>query len=187
MNHLKLLLLLTGFLLAFMPAHAQTGFHGGLRVAYTSISWDDTTFDENDKKGRGPGLGLAIGYGFNPIYTMMVSLSAHNLNDGAASTQYAEIVGRFHLGQNNIQPFLEAGVMGTLFRYEDVDVRFSGPGYMAGAGLRASITNKLSLELGFRPTRARYEKVRVGKQSNDIDAVKTWHMRSYVGLSVYID
>jgi hypothetical protein len=43
------------------------------------------------------------------------------------------------------------------------------------------------LELGLRPTRAQYEKIKVGKQSNDIDAIKTWQLRSYVGLSVYIN
>jgi hypothetical protein len=187
MNLLKFLLSLSFIVLTLGPAYAQTGFHGGLRFAHTSISWDDTTFDDIDNRGKGPGVGIAIGYGFNPILTMMVSLSAHKLNDGAANTQYAEILSRFHLGQNRFQPYLEAGVMGSLFRYENIDVRFSGPGIMTGAGLRASLSDKLSLELGLRPTRARYEKIRVGKQSNDIDAIKTWQMRSYVGLSVYID
>ncbi len=170
-----------------LPSFAQVGFHGGVRFAHTVISWDDTTFDENTDNGKGPGVGVAIGYGFNPILTMMVSLSAHKLNDGAANTQYAEIVSRFHLGQTWIQPYLEAGVMGSLFRYDDIDVRFSGPGLVAGAGLRAALTDKFSLELGVRPARSRYDKIKVGKQSNDIEDAKTWQLRSYVGLSVYID
>jgi len=170
-----------------LPSVAQIGFHGGLRFTHAVISWDDTSFDEFNENGKGPGLGVAIGYGFNPLLTMMVSLSAHDLNNGAAKTQYAEIVSRFHLGQNRIQPYLEAGVLGTLFRFDNTDVRFSGPGIMAGGGLRASISDKISLELGLRPARAQYEKIKVGKQSNDIDAIKTWQLRSYVGLSVYID
>jgi len=170
-----------------LPSVAQIGFHGGVRLAHATITWDDTSFDEKNEKGKGPGLGVAIGYGFNPLLTMMVSLSAHKLNDGSANTQYAEIVGRFHLGQNRIQPYLEAGVLGTLFRFDNTDVRFSGPGILAGAGMRASISDKISLELGLRPSRVQYEKIKVGKQSNDIDAIKTWQLRSYVGLSVYID
>jgi len=187
MNVSRAFLSLFIIFLTCVPTKAQVGFHGGLRAASTLISWDETTFDENDKIGSGPGVGIAIGYGFNPVLTMMVSLSAHTLNDGAANTQYAEIVGRFHVGQNRLQPYLEAGVIGTLFRYDDVDVRFSGPGIMTGAGLRMPIFNKLSVELGLRPTRARFDKVKVGKQSNDIDAIKTWQLRSYVGMSVYID
>jgi opacity protein-like surface antigen len=166
---------------------AQTGFHGGVRFAHTLISWDDTTFDENDENGTGPGIGIAVGYGFNPLLTMMVSLSAHTLNSGKANTQYAEILGRFHLGQTRFQPYLEAGVMGSLFRYDDIDVRFSGPGIVAGAGLKAAISDKLSLELGVRPARSIYDKIRSGRQSNEIEDVKTWQIRSYVGISVYID
>ncbi len=169
------------------PLFAQTGFHGGLRFAHSVITFDDTSFDENSDNGAGPGLGVAIGYGFNPILTMMVSLSAHTLNDGVANTQYAEILGRFHLGPNRLQPFLEAGVMGSLFRYDGIDVRFSGPGLVAGAGMRAALSERLSLEAGVRPTRARFDKLKSGKQSNDIEPIKTWQIRSYVGLSVYID
>jgi hypothetical protein len=77
--------------------------------------------------------------------------------------------------------------LGTLFRFDNTDVRFSGPGILAGAGMRASISDKISLELGLRPSRVQYEKIKVGKQSNDIDAINTWQLRSYVGLSVYID
>jgi hypothetical protein len=187
MNVLCLFVTLIVIFSTCVPTKAQVGFHGGLRAASTIISWDETTFDENDKVGSGPGVGIAIGYGFNPVLTMMVSLSAHMLNNNVANTQYAEIVGRFHLGQNRLQPYLEAGVIGTLFRYDEVDVRFSGPGIMTGAGLRMPIFNKLSVELGVRPTRARFDKVKVGNQSNDIDAIKTWQLRSYVGMSVYID
>lgn len=169
------------------PLSAQVGFYGGVRAAHATLSWDETSFDENEEKGRGPGVGVAIGYGFNPIYTMMVSLSSHNLNGGDAITRYAEIVGRFHVAGRQIQPYLEAGVMGSVFRFENDDARFSGPGVLAGAGLRAVFKERFSFEMGLRPARARFNKVKVGNQSNDIEAVKTWQMRSYVGLSVYID
>lgn len=173
--------------LSFADASAQTGFHGGIRASYASISWDDTTFDENNEKGKGPGIGVSVGYGFNPLLTMMVNLSSHTLNGGDANTHYAEIVSRFHIGEKSIQPFLEAGVMGSIFRFDDIDVRFSGPGFSAGVGLRAAVSDNIGLELGVRPTRSYYNKVKSGRQSADIDAVKTWQMRSYVGLSVYID
>jgi hypothetical protein len=186
MNKILLsLFLLIG--LTWIPSLAQMGFHGGLRLTHSVINFDDTSFDENSKNGVGPGVGVAVGYGFNPILTMMVSLSSNTLNSGVANTHYAEILGRFHLGQSRFQPYLEAGVMGSIFRYDDIDVRFSGPGLVAGAGLRAALSNKFSLEAGVRPTRARFDKVKSGKQSNDIEAIKTWQIRSYVGLSVYID
>lgn len=174
-------------LVAGQVAHAQIGFHGGVRAAYTSISWDDTSFDDENDKGNGPGVGLSIGYGFNPLLTMMVSLSSHTLNGGDANTHYAEIVSRFHLGQKTVQPYLEAGVMGSIFRFDDIDVRFSGPGVSLGAGLRLAFSDKVGMELGIRPARSRYDKIKSGRQSADIDAIKTWQMRSYVGLSVYID
>ena len=184
----KSILIATLFVVATsISAVAQIGAHGGLRFTHTVISWDDTSFDENDDYATGPGVGVAIGYGFNPLFTMMVSLSAHTLNNGVANTQYAEILGRFHLGEKRLQPYAEAGVLGSLFRYDDIDVRFSGPGLVAGAGLRASLSNKFALELGVRPTRARFDKIKAGKQSNDIEAAKTWQFRSYVGFSVYID
>lgn len=166
---------------------AQIGFHGGLRAAHASISWDDTSFDENNEKGTGPGVGVSIGYGFNPLLTMMVSLSSHTLNGGDAYTHYAEIVSRFHLGKKSIQPYLEAGVMGSIFRYDDIDVRFSGPGFTAGGGVRAAFSDRIGMELGVRPTRSFYNKVKSGRQSADIDAIKTWQLRSYIGLSIYID
>ncbi len=178
-------ILLLGFVC--VPSMAQTGFHGGLRFSHSVITFDDTSFDESSDNGAGPGVGVAIGYGFNPILTMMVSLSAHTLNDGVANTQYAEILGRFHFGQHRFQPYVETGVMGSLFRYDGIDVRFSGPGLVAGAGLRAALSEKISLEAGIRPARARFDKIKSGKQSNDIEDIKTWQFRSYVGISVYID
>ena len=43
------------------------------------------------------------------------------------------------------------------------------------------------MELGVRPTRSFYNKVKSGRQSADISAIKTWQLRSYIGLSIYID
>lgn len=187
MSYILCLFALITMLVSSSAAMAQMGFHGGFRASYATISWDDTTFDENNDKGTGPGVGVSIGYGFNPLLTMMVSLSSHTLNGGDANTHYAEIVSRFHLGERKVQPFLEAGVLGSIFRFDDIDVRFSGPGFIAGGGVRAAFSERVGMELGIRPTRSFYNKVKSGRQSADIDAIKTWQLRSYVGLSIYID
>lgn len=195
---LPLLLLISALLT--VPSHvlAQEGFHGGFRYSYASVRFDNTDFDDQSKKGTGSGIGLSFGYGFNPVYTMMVSLSSHKLNSGDANAHYAEIVGRFHpipdrreydiriQKPRTVIPFLEAGVLGTYFKYTDIDSRFSGPGVSVGTGLKLSLGKVLSLEAGIRPARVQFEKVKVGKVVSDVETIKSWQMRSYAGLSIYL-
>jgi len=197
-SHVLPLLLLISTL--FVPSHvlAQEGFHGGLRFSYASVQFDNTDFDDQSKKGTGSGIGLSFGYGFNPVYTMMVSLSSHKLNGGDANAHYAEIVGRFHpvpdrreydiriQKPRKVIPFLEAGVLGTYFKYTDIDSRFSGPGVSVGTGLKLSLGKAISLEAGIRPARVQFEKVKVGKVVSDVETIKSWQMRSYAGLSIYL-
>jgi hypothetical protein len=195
---LSLSLLLIALLASPNLIMAQEGFHGGFRYSYASVRFDNTDFDEQSKKGTGSGLGLSVGYGFNPVYTMMVSLSSHKLNSGDANAHFAEIVGRFHpipdrrdydvriQNPRAIVPFLEAGVLGTYFKYTDIDSRFSGPGVSVGTGLKLRLGKAVSIEGGIRPARVQFEKVKVGKVVSDVETIKSWQMRSYAGLSIYL-
>jgi hypothetical protein len=195
---LPILLLLCSQLIPLSSVYAQEGFHGGFRYSHTTVRFDNTDFDENSTKGKGSGIGVSVGYGFNPVYSMMVSVSSHRLNDGDAKAKFAEIVGRFHLIPDQreyelrvqkpklINPFLEFGVLGTYFKYSDVDSRFSGPGVSVGSGLKLSLGKAVSLEAGIRPARVLFQKVRVGKQVSDLETIKSWQMRSYAGISVYL-
>jgi hypothetical protein len=195
---LPLLLFLGSLLIPSNSVIAQEGFHGGFRFSHSQVRFDDTDFDENSKKGKGPGIGLSFGYGFNPVYTMMISLSSHKLNSGDASAHYAEIVGRFHPIPDRreydvrvskpkiLNPFVEAGVLGTYFKYTNIDSRFSGPGVSVGTGLKIRLGKAISLEGGIRPARISFEKVRVDKVVSDVEAIKSWQMRSYAGLSIYL-
>jgi hypothetical protein len=195
---LPMLLLLCSLCIPHGVVFAQEGFHGGFRFSHSQVRFDNTSFDENSEKGKGPGIGLSVGYGFNPVYTMMISLSSHKLNDGDANAHYAEIVGRFHPIPDRreydvrvskpkiLNPFVEAGVLGTYFKYTDIDSRFSGPGVSVGTGLKLSLGKAISFEAGIRPARVLFEKVRVGKVVSDVETIKSWQMRSYAGLSIYL-
>src|SRR5690606_36374136 len=123
---IKLSLLFFISVLTVPNVFAQTGVYLSLNPSYAVLSWDDTQFDEVDKNGKGPGLGLAFGYGFNEVLTLMVSLSSYSLNDGAARSHYAEIMGRFHFLERRITPYAEVGALGTYFKYDGTDSRFSG-------------------------------------------------------------
>jgi len=175
------------FALTDSNVNAQNGVYFSLNPSYAILSWDDTQFDENNKNGTGPGLGLAFGYGFNEILTLMVSASSFSLNGGAANSHYAEIIGRFHLLDRRITPYAEVGALGTYFKYSDADTRFSGTGLSVGTGLKIGITPKASIELGVRPSRIYFHKIKIGKQTSDLDDVKTWQTRGHVGISFYIN
>jgi len=186
-NIFKLSLLLLILVLSNSLVLGQNGFYVSLSPTYSVITFDDTQFDENDENGTGPGLGLAIGYGFNHVLTLMVSVSSYSLNDGAAQSSYAEVLGRFHILNRRITPYVEAGALGTYFKYDDVDSRFSGTGLSLGTGLNIRITPKASIELGIRPSRIYFNKIKVGDQTNDIDDVKTWQTRAHIGVSFNIN
>jgi hypothetical protein len=186
-NIFKLSLLLLLFVLTNSSVWGQNGFYVSLNPSYSVISFDDTQFDENDDNGTGPGLGLAFGYGFNHVLTLMVSVSSFSLNEGAARSNYAEVVGRFHILNRRITPYLEAGALGTYFKYDDVDNRLSGTGVSVGTGLKIGITPKASIEMGIRPSRVYFHKIKVGNQTSDLEDVKTWQTRAHIGVSFYIN
>lgn len=185
MNHniFKLSLFLFFFVLTNSTVWGQSGFYVSLNPSYSVITFDDTKFDENDENGTGPGLGLAFGYGFNHVLTLMVSVSSYSLNEGAARSSYAEVVGRFHILNRRITPFVEAGALGTYFKYEDVDNRLSGTGVSVGTGLKIGITPKASIEMGIRPSRVYFHKIKIGNQASDIEDVKTWQTKAHIGIS----
>lgn len=180
-----LFLLLCG---ASSVSYAQTGFYASMSTSHMILKFEDTQFDENNASGSGYGVGASVGYGFNQHLTLMIHAATISLNDNDARMNQLELLGRYHLGKYRLQPFMETSVMGSLFNYSNnKSVVFSGLGIGVGGGIRIGITDKISLESGYRPVRFDFSKVRIDDRISDIDRISTTQYRTFIGLSLYLD
>ncbi len=170
-------------LFATAPAQAQLSKTQGFQIGASvygngiTIDFDNSEADfgqgavlelDEDTDFNGGGLGLRIGYGFSPLFTLYADLGGGAVDfaddgddDGSDNTSgYLEIGGEFSFGAPDQQwvPFVNVALQGFSFRTEgddddlDGSLTLSGGGLKVGGGVNYFFTPqfaaRLSLDLG---------------------------------------
>jgi hypothetical protein len=122
-------------LAANVPAFAKEGLYLGLQLPYDDIQGD---FDDNTMPSVDPGLGVGVilGYGITPNFSLELDLSSSSHNSLGATIDFTEVsldAKYAFLAPESVQPYLFFGFGG--YTLGDNSLRFEGNGYNLGIGV----------------------------------------------------
>ncbi|WP_170110360.1 outer membrane beta-barrel protein [Flavilitoribacter nigricans] len=135
-----------------------------------------STGSENEGTDRGGGLGLRVGYGFTPTFSLYLGFTGADMRPGNDRNQtyglgIAELGTRLHFGKKLKSPtfYLDISFQSTETRADEPEISFAGGGLGIGGGLLVYVGRKLALDLGLRGTGGNFSEFHIGDQSVNID------------------
>ena len=167
-------------------------------IALNGSSIDSDEFDDDSRSGGG--LGLQLGWGFTPRFTLLAGLSAALLDDDPEDFVLAhfDLLARFNFrsGGHAFVPFLEGGFSGRVAAQDDVDfedngatetvdLEISGSAFTFGGGAHYYVTPSVAFTASLQVSAGEFSTVKVDDVSIDgfeIDATST---RLNLGLTLY--
>ncbi len=166
-------------------AHAQKGLYLGVKLAGTSVTFDD---DDTFDKQSGGGLELDLGYNFSSRFGLFATLGGYSLKDNDATLGYFDLGPRFFLiPEGNVKPYLDVLLTGSAFAEEDSGIEYSlrGGGLSGGGGVQLYLSPRAAINLGLLFSRINYNEAKVENISVDDLDIKAWNSRLKVGMSFY--
>jgi len=164
---------------------AQKGVYVGIKLAGTSVSFDDF---ESSGDTNGGGLELDLGYNFSNKFGLFTTFGGYKLDDSDVTLGYFDIGSRFFLGSSNtFRPYLDVALTGSSFNddSDNVDSSLSGGGLSGGGGVQFFFNDNVALNLGLLISRINYNEVKVGNISVDDLDYKSTNTRLKLGLAFY--
>lgn len=131
---------------------------------------------DNDDTDRGGGMGLRVGYGFTPTFSMYLGLTGARMEiredrNDTYGLGVAELGTRLHFGRKLKSPtfYLDIALQGVVAQADEPDISFSGGGLGIGGGLLVFVGQKLALDFGLRGSAGNFSEFRVGNLTVNID------------------
>lgn len=189
---MKRLLLLPLFLLFTAQLSAQetgervfdnTGFFGGFSFLGTGWSFEDIGIEREN----GGGIGLKLGYNFNPSFGVFASLDGSRI-DPDGEEDYAlghfdiGIQGFFRTTADRVRPFVRASLLGM--SAQDDNIEINGGGIGLGAGTLIFVSENLAFDLNLTHSWINVNEVVIGSQTFDADERATT-TRLFIGLNYH--
>lgn len=147
---------------------AQEGFHLGVHLNGTSV-----TYTDGDETDSGGGIGFRVGWGFSPNLTAFLGADAANVDDGSYTMGQGDLGVRYHFVSDARRgaPYLDAAF--TALRSEVTmfgeSVEATGPAFSVGGGYMHFLRPTLALDVGARLAFGEFISVSSGGFSEDIE------------------
>lgn len=169
-----------------------------LGIALNGSSIDSDEFDDDSRSGGG--LGLQLGWGFTPRFTLLAGLTAAQLDDDPEDFVLAhfDLLARFNFrsGGHAFVPFLEGGFSVRVAAQDDVEIvdngstetvdfEISGGALTVGGGAHYYVTPSVAFTASLQLSTGEFSTVKFDDVSVDgfeIDATTT---RLNIGLTLY--
>lgn len=185
MNAFAALLLVAATSVAAAQKSQSTGFFLGAGLEGNGI----TTNESGSTTESGSGLGITLGYGFTPTWSLYGQLSGASINaDGGGTYTLAhfDIGARVHFrsGPNTVVPFLQFGLAGRGVS-QDVNgssVTGNGAGISLGGGLNAHFSPKVAFSGAVTWTVGSFDHFAVDGNSVNGTSVDATSARVHLGL-----
>lgn len=130
----------------------------------------------NQGTDKGGGLGLRLGYGFTPTFSLYLGLTGANMTDNDnPNSNYglaiAELGTRLHFGKKLKSPtfYLDIAFQAVEANADEPDLSFSGGALGLGGGLLVYVGQQLALDIGLRGSAGNFSEFRIGQLSVNID------------------
>jgi hypothetical protein len=172
-----ILLTMTGLFIAVLPAASQVsttrGLLLGLHLGGASLAI------ENSERSSGAGAGIALGYGFNRNFTILVQGDHSSIDvrdqpdvDGTWAISHLDVALRFNFA-NSLRswvPYLQGGFGSRFVSVEEVltaspvdgVVKFSGGAVTFGGGVMLYANQHLAFDLGLLFSGGRFTDTQIG-------------------------
>lgn len=130
--------------------------------------------EDNMNSDHGGGIGLKVGYGFTPTFSMYVGFSGARMRDGNVDGYglgIAEWGTRLHFGRKLKSPtfYLDIAFQGVATKVDAPDISLSGGGLGLGGGLLVFVGQELALDFGLRGSAGRFNQFEIDGSTVVID------------------
>src|SRR5262245_5623668 len=168
-------------------------------IAAPGITISGEDMDPAFKTNLGPGLGLMVGYGFNPVFSTYASLDLAKQGSGISELEgsfglaHFEVGARANLPTGSLTtiPYINASIghraVGARVTADDfdgdVDLSFSGTMFGIGGGMQHFISPKVALDGGVEFALGKFGKVEADGDSETLTVNGTNTIRLRFGIN----
>jgi opacity protein-like surface antigen len=165
------------------PVYDNEGFYANASILGAAWSLDDVNIDAEG----GAGIGVKLGYNFNPKFGFFGSIDASSINSGNGDNY---ILGHFDLGvqgifrttTDRVRPFVKASVVGMSAQDEETEI--NGAGFGLGTGLYIGLSEKLGFDINYTHNWIDITEVKIGSDTYDADGSANTG-RFFIGLTYH--
>lgn len=153
---------------------------------------------EDSDADSGGGLGVKVGYGFTPLFTLYLGIDGASMDVSNGEGQnvvaseytlvYVDLGGRINLraGPNSVVPYLDGSLSGIGSVYDTAagEATFSGAGVSIGGGVQYFFSPQFAFNGGLDLTFGSYDELELAGQTESVDLGITG-ARINIGFSWY--